>query len=144
MLHRASNHKAAVPIRQPSPRSRPWGEFAITGRGVGSVGGISQIRPRSVKSSRGQTRPVWAPTAPAGTGLFQPDEWELPDLAVAVLYFDPPPIPDGHVILLQVMDDLQGLHPGRRVVSQKLCCFEANEPVTVAERKLIEGHTCAG
>jgi hypothetical protein len=61
-------------------------------------------------------------------------------LAVAVRYFDPPPFPDGHVILLQVMDDLKGLNPGRRVVGQKLRCFEAIKSVTVAEGKVVEGH----
>jgi hypothetical protein len=72
--------------------------------------------------------------------LFRSDEWDLPDSAVAVRYFDPPPFPAAHVVPLQVMNDLEGFRPGRRVVGQKLRCFEAIKSAAVAEGKAVERH----
>jgi hypothetical protein len=54
-------------------------------------------------------------------------------LAVAVRYFHPPAMPCGHVVLFQVMDDLESLFASRLIVGQKLRCFEVIKPVAIAE-----------
>jgi hypothetical protein len=62
-----------------------------------------------------------------------PREWDLPNLAVAIRYFNPPAIPCGQAVLFQVMDDLESLFASRRIVGKKLRCFEVINPVAVAE-----------
>jgi hypothetical protein len=64
----------------------------------------------------------------------------LPDSAVAVRHFDPPTLPAGDVVLLQIVDDLEGLSARRLIVGAKFGRRLVVKAVAVVDCESVEGH----